>query len=150
FAHNSPYRTTAFQESPFYESLFADVNRQPLHIGTSEQVFHRRNGDGQLQMQPPVEESVRGLVPTLRRFLRAHLPEYMIPATFVMLDSLPVTPSGKLDRRALPVPGQGGPDLQGAYVAPRNETEQVLAGIWSELLGVERIGIDDNFFELGG
>ncbi|NTW03356.1 MAG: non-ribosomal peptide synthetase, partial [Oscillochloris sp.] len=72
-----------------------------------------------------------------------------LPAAFVELDALPLTPNGKVDLRALPAPGSGsrtGPDL----VLPRNELERSLAKIWSEVLGVERVGINDNFFELGG
>jgi amino acid adenylation domain-containing protein len=90
------------------------------------------------------------LVPELRRFLRSKLPDYMVPATFVVLESLPLTPSGKLDRRALPALDRPGPTAQESYVAPRTRTENVLADIWAHLLGVERVGAYDNFFELGG
>jgi non-ribosomal peptide synthase protein (TIGR01720 family) len=74
----------------------------------------------------------------------------MVPAAFVTLDALPLTPVGKVDRRALPAPDQARPDLESAYVAPRNDTEKILADIWTRILGVERVGIHDNFFELGG
>lgn len=150
FDHSSPHRTNAFKANPFYESLFAGVDGQPPYLQLiAGQISKRRNGDEQLQASP-AEESVRGLVPTLRRFLQEQLPEYMIPAAFVLLGDLPLTPGGKLDRRALPAPGQGRPEVKGAYVAPRNEAEDVLAKIWSGLLGLERIGVHDNFFELGG
>ena len=86
----------------------------------------------------------------LRNFLREKLPEYMIPSVFVMLEALPLTPSGKVDRRALPVPDQNRPELKEAFVAPRTPAEKVIAGIWAEVLGLERVGIHDNFFELGG
>jgi len=94
-----------------------------------------------------------GLQPTtseLRRFLAAKLPEYMIPSLFVMLDSLPLTANGKVDRRALPAPDSARPELEDFYVAPRTPIEQKLADIWGELLGLEQVGINDNFFELGG
>lgn len=85
----------------------------------------------------------------LRAHLTALVPEHMIPSTFVVLDRLPRTPSGKLDRRALPPPGLGSrSDVQ--YEPPRGETETVLAGIWMKLLGVEQVGRTDNIFELGG
>ncbi len=84
----------------------------------------------------------------LKNYLKEMLPEYMIPAYFVQLESMPVTINGKLDRRALPEPRLDVTLTE--YEAPRNEIEEILAKIWSEVLGVENIGIDDNFFELGG
>jgi acyl-coenzyme A synthetase/AMP-(fatty) acid ligase/acyl carrier protein len=85
----------------------------------------------------------------LRGPLRQALPEHMVPAFFVPMASLPLNANGKLDREALPVP-EDRPDLGKAYVAPRTPVEEVLAGIWGEVLGLERIGVDDGFFELGG
>ncbi|MBI5301746.1 MAG: amino acid adenylation domain-containing protein [Chloroflexi bacterium] len=84
----------------------------------------------------------------LREFLRAKLPEYMIPSAFVVLDSLPTLPSGKVNRRALPAPEPIADE--GAFVAPRTPIEEILAGLWANLLGVERVSIHDNFFNLGG
>ncbi|WP_206366570.1 non-ribosomal peptide synthetase, partial [Sphingomonas gei] len=85
----------------------------------------------------------------LRAWLGTHLPDYMVPAAYVLLDALPLTPNGKLDRGALPAP-DGEAYSRQAYEAPQGEIEQALAAIWSELLGVERISRHDNFFELGG
>jgi len=85
---------------------------------------------------------------SLREFLAGSLPGYMVPSAFVALDAFPVTPSGKLDRRALPAPASR-PELDG-YVAPRTPIEELVVGIWAEVLGVERVGVHDNFFELGG
>jgi amino acid adenylation domain-containing protein len=85
----------------------------------------------------------------LRTHLQRTLPDYMVPSTFVTLDRLPLTSSGKLDRSALPAP-QGRADLTQAYVAPRTPAEQWLAEIWTDVLRVDRVGIHDNFFELGG
>jgi amino acid adenylation domain-containing protein len=78
------------------------------------------------------------------------LPDPMVPAAFVILDALPLTPNGKIDRRALPAPEAGRLAAEAAYVAPRTDAEATLAGIWAQLLRVERVGVDDNFFELGG
>ncbi len=86
----------------------------------------------------------------LREFLRQRLPEPMIPARFVSLGGMPLNPNGKLDRKALPSPDDQRADLARLYVEPRDEAERQLAAIWSEVVHVERVGIDDNFFELGG
>ncbi|TRU88215.1 MAG: amino acid adenylation domain-containing protein [Microcystis novacekii Mn_MB_F_20050700_S1] len=85
----------------------------------------------------------------LRQFLKARLPDYMIPSAFVTLDALPLTPNGKLDHRALPEPNLRG-EIELNFVAPRNLEEEILAKIWSQVLRVELVGIYDNFFELGG
>jgi acyl carrier protein len=74
----------------------------------------------------------------------------MIPSAFVLLKELPLTPSGKVDRRALPAPDQNRPELVDVYQPPRTQTEETLASIWAELLKLHRVGIYDNFFELGG
>ncbi|HEU4559378.1 MAG TPA: condensation domain-containing protein, partial [Longimicrobium sp.] len=84
----------------------------------------------------------------LRAHLKGRLPEYMVPSAVVVLDSLPLTPSGKVARRALPAPDLASPDE--AYVAPRTPTEEVLAGIWAEVLRLERVGVEESFFEMGG
>ncbi len=86
----------------------------------------------------------------LRAFLKQKLPEFMVPSAFVLLDAWPMTPSGKVDRRALPAPDGSRLDQGQVYVAPRNPVEQQLAETWAQVLGVERVGIHDNFFELGG
>ena len=83
----------------------------------------------------------------LRAHLAGRLPDYMVPSTWVALESMPLTPSGKVDRRALPTP-QSVPNAGG--VEPRTETEEMVARIWAELLGMEQVGVEDNFFEIGG
>jgi acyl-coenzyme A synthetase/AMP-(fatty) acid ligase len=86
----------------------------------------------------------------LRAYMQARVPDYMVPAVFVELAALPLTPNGKVDRRALPAPDERrlGPDS--AYEAPRTGSEEILAQLWADVLGVERVGVHDNFFELGG
>jgi acyl carrier protein len=74
----------------------------------------------------------------------------MIPSAFVVLDSLPLTPNGKVDRKSLPAPETRRPELEDSFVAPRTPIEELLAGIWCEVLGLKEIGIHDNFFEAGG
>ncbi len=86
----------------------------------------------------------------LRNFLKDKLPFYMVPAAFLFLDAMPLLPNGKVNRKALPAPDMSRPDLEEAFVAPRTPTEERLARIWSEVLGLEKIGIRDNYFDLGG
>jgi amino acid adenylation domain-containing protein/non-ribosomal peptide synthase protein (TIGR01720 family) len=90
------------------------------------------------------------LVSELRDFLRSRLPAYILPAAFVVLDALPVTPNGKLDSRALPTPERDRHDFDAGYVAPHTPVEKLLVRIWAEVLGITRVGIHDNFFALGG
>ena len=87
---------------------------------------------------------------SLRAHLRQRLPDFMVPAAFVQLDALPMTPNGKVDRAALPSPGAARPDLDHGYVAPEGELEETLARIWADVLGLDRVGATDDFFELGG
>ena len=86
----------------------------------------------------------------VRRFLKEKLPKYMVPSAFIMLDAIPLTPNGKIDRRALPAPDWEQRDLEEIFVAPRTPIEEALADIWSQILGVKQIGVKDNFFDLGG
>ena len=89
-------------------------------------------------------------VSVLRQYLKEKLPEYMLPGAFVMIEKFPLTPNGKIDRRALPSPTGLRPELESAYVAPRTDMEQTIAAIWQTVLRLEKIGIHDNFFEVGG
>ena len=86
----------------------------------------------------------------LKGHLRESLPEYMVPGTIVTLDEFPLTPNGKIDRNRLPAPDRGHGATTEAYVPPSEGPEEIIAGIWKEVLGVERVGRDDNFFDLGG
>ncbi|HEY0172169.1 MAG TPA: amino acid adenylation domain-containing protein, partial [Pyrinomonadaceae bacterium] len=93
--------------------------------------------------QPPSAAELRG-------HLKERVPEYMVPSAFVFLDELPLTASGKVNRRALPEPDAARPEQGKAHVAPRTPAEELLAGIWADVLGLSRVGVHDNFFELGG
>jgi amino acid adenylation domain-containing protein len=86
----------------------------------------------------------------LRQWLQQKLPDYMLPSAFVELEALPLTPNGKVDRKALPAPDGARSALDAAYVAPCTPEEEIIAGLWAQVLGVARVGVHDNFFELGG
>jgi acyl carrier protein len=121
--------------------------------------FQRGRGERGLSHHQPNDEDIpaptgagfhEDLVPKLREFLRQQLPEYMVPSAFVLLDAVPLTTSGKVDRAALPAPSSSRPSVREAFVAPRTDVEATLAAIGAELLGVDRISVYDSFFNLGG
>jgi len=123
------------------------------HAGVREAVVVAREdgpGDKRLVAYIVADESQPPTVSDLRGFVQRQLPDYMLPAAFVMLEALPLTPSGKVDRRALPAPDQTRPALAQAFAPPRTPLEETLARVWAEVLKVERVGVHDNFFELGG
>ncbi len=86
----------------------------------------------------------------LRRMLKEKLPSFMIPSTFIFLETMPLTPNGKIDRKALPAPDHTRPDIAEAFAAPRTPIEEIMAIIWAQILEIEKVGIHDNFFSLGG
>jgi len=106
-------------------------------------------GDKRLVAYVVLKESAPA-VSDLRAFLKAKLPDYMLPSAFIFLDTLPLTSNGKVDRKALAIPARACFEVEQVYVAPRNTAEQMIAGIWAEILGRKPIGIHDNFFDLGG
>ena len=125
--------------------------REAAGIGPSRRRRRRRRpGAPTCPLTPYDATKPRRASGSMRRFLRERLPEYMLPAAIVALDELPLNANGKLDRRALPRPGRARPELDEEFRAPRLSEERTLAAIWSEVLGVERVGIDDDFFALGG
>jgi amino acid adenylation domain-containing protein len=133
FTYTSPHDTSAFRSNAFYDLLFEGMS------GPLEQVEDSW-----------MEESELELASKLRRFLQEQLPEYMIPSSFVMLDELPWTSTGKLDRRALAVESPSHRKLEGAYVAPVTEAEEIIAAAWRDVLNVGQVSVHDNFFDLGG
>ncbi|MEH2352494.1 non-ribosomal peptide synthetase [Nostoc sp.] len=90
------------------------------------------------------------VISQLRRFLKQQLPDFMVPTIFMALEAMPLTPNGKVDRKALPKPDASRPELEANYLAPRTPIEQQIADIWAQVLNVQQVGIKDNFFELGG
>ncbi len=135
-----------------------------IELGEIEAALHRHSAVREAVVEarddaPGVKRLVAYIVarsqaaPTvseIRNHLKQQLPDYMIPSAFVMLDALPLTTGGKVDRRALPAAGDARPELEEGFVAPRTPTEEVLAAIWAEVLGLKQVGIHDNFFDLGG
>jgi hypothetical protein len=108
-------------------------------------------GSRALLANDPVRAAyLRHIVPQLRALLKEQLPEYMVPAAISVVSALPRTPNGKLDRKSLQPPEIAQRSTALAFVAPQTALEQVLAGIWAGVLGVERVGRHDNFFDLGG
>jgi amino acid adenylation domain-containing protein len=122
----------------------AVLERHPAVRDTA--VVAREGADGELELVAYVV-GTDWSPDVLQAHLRDLVPPYMVPARFVALDALPFTPSGKIDRRALPAPGES---ERAAFVAPRTPLEESLAKIWEDLLGVDRVGVDDDFFALGG
>ncbi len=110
----------------------------------------RGNEGGRRVTNPVAGVVTQGLIANLRAYLQEQLPQYMVPASIVLLDELPQTPNGKIDRRALPALDAGRGGAVSTYLAPRSQTERRLAVIWADVLDIERMGVLDNFFELGG
>ncbi|MFN2513805.1 MAG: phosphopantetheine-binding protein, partial [Pyrinomonadaceae bacterium] len=121
------------------------------HAGVAKaEVIARRLQSNALELVAYLVPKGEVSVTSLRSHVSETLPFYMVPTAFVMLKAMPMTSNGKVDRRALPEPDQSRPEVETSYREPQSEVERVLARIWEEVLGVERVGVDDNFFELGG
>lgn len=122
------------------------------HPGVSEAVVVARQEEGgekRLVAYVVANHAHASSVTDWREHLQARLPDYMMPAAFVPLNAIPLTGNGKVDRNALPAP-EDAVDPQAAFVAPRNAVEEVLAGIWTDVLGIRQVGVHGNFFDLGG
>jgi amino acid adenylation domain-containing protein len=113
-------------------------------------VREEASGEKRLIAYVVAQREQAATVSELRRHLREIVPEFMLPSAFVMIDKLPLSPNGKVDRRALPEPDNARPALEQAFVAPRSQIEQRIARVWENVLGIERVGAHDNFFDLGG
>jgi amino acid adenylation domain-containing protein/non-ribosomal peptide synthase protein (TIGR01720 family) len=128
----------------------AAIRQQPGLQDAVAMVREDTPGDRRLVAYVVAPPDVAVASDRLQQALQATLPDYMVPAVIVRLDALPVTANGKVDRRGLPAPDGLRPTLARAYVAPTTHAEAMLARIWAEVLGVDRVGIHDNFFALGG
>jgi amino acid adenylation domain-containing protein len=135
------HRNPEVAQKAFHQNL-----RQTLHeSGLDTPRFWRRYANDPLQ-----GVIARTLLPELRNALQQRLPDYMVPSAFVPLTTLPLMPNGKLDRRALPAPDATRSSATTEFVPPQTGTETILAGIWAEVLGLDRVGTHDSFFEMGG
>jgi acyl carrier protein len=121
------------------------------HPGVEQSVVVvRADGAGDKRLVAYVVAGRAAVNGELRTYLKGRLPEYMVPSAFVSLGEIPLTPNGKVDRRALPEPEPSPSEAADDYVAPRDSVEEELAAAWAELLKLERVGVESNFFELGG
>ena len=117
---------------------------------TRAEVIAKTMHHGAVELVAYVVASGEVDVSELRTHVASALPHYMVPSAFVFIDRIPLTPNGKVDQRALPEPDQSRPELGADFVAPRTQTEEILASMWADVLGLTRVGIHDNFFDLGG
>jgi len=119
-----------------------------IRPSSERRLVRQQAADAHLRPLRPADEEI--LTPAmLRKFFKERLPQYMVPSAFVLMEKLPLTQNGKIDRQALPAP-EASAEVPGDYVAPRDALEQSLAGIWAKVLKVERVGIHEDFFDLGG
>ena len=121
-----------------------------LALTSTQQALMRQSVEYILEKQGFLKVLQRTAIGNLQRFLKQKLPSYMMPDRFVVMNSLPLTLNGKVDRRMLPKPERDRPELEETFVTPRTPIEQQMVNLWVKVLGVEKLGIQDNFFELGG
>jgi SAM-dependent methyltransferase len=138
-----------------HDGSFDAVFRRPASPESAIEIGPRGDGAAAPSWRAYANNPLHGtmsrkLVPQIRAFVEQKLPTYLMPSAFVLLDSLPLSPNGKVDRRALPEPEHLRAELRDSFEAPRTPTEQVIAGVFSEILGVDRVGVNDSFFQLGG
>ena len=128
----------------------SQLNKHPKVKDSSVLATQSNNGEKILTAYyvPDIETSLE--LNNLRGFLSERLPEYMIPSKFISIDKMPLTPTGKIDRLALPAPDFSTTDFDRSYISPQTDLEKVLANIWSQILETEQVGLHDNFFDLGG
>jgi acyl-CoA synthetase (AMP-forming)/AMP-acid ligase II/predicted O-methyltransferase YrrM len=127
-----------------------DADAAPARPLFGDEVAETPPAPSALANDPLVARSERRLISLLRRHLEVRLPPYMVPAAFLALPALPLSPNGKVDRKALPLPDAVRPSIDTPYQAPQGPVEEVLASLWAEVLGIDRVGSHDGFLELGG
>ena len=127
-----------------------DATFRPRGTGSPERPPQPVHGAPPALANAPAQATPTALdLGDLRSHLRAHLPEYMVPAAFVVMTALPLTPNGKIDRKALPTGQAQAPAQRAEYAAPTNDLEGTIVRIWQDLLGIDQVGLDDNIFDLG-
>lgn len=124
--------------------------RLVAYVVPHEQAVSLLNLEVSLEQISLKEQLAKKLELAMRTYLRESLPDYMVPAVFVTIEKMPLTPSGKVNRLALPAPHKSRPELATDLVMPKSKTEKQIAQVWIEVLGLDAVGIHDNFFELGG
>jgi amino acid adenylation domain-containing protein len=136
----------------FYDTIFRRVEAGSplLFFGFPSNAGRSSGNVNQRVTNPTSGVMAQNLVAELRGYLQRRLPQHLVPASIVLLDSLPRTPNGKIDRRSLPDPDTIASRVTRVYQPPRGHTERLLASIWAEVLNIQRVGVVDNFFELGG
>ncbi|HYL99528.1 MAG TPA: amino acid adenylation domain-containing protein, partial [Blastocatellia bacterium] len=139
-------------DSAFFDVVFLEAGRDWKGLAAAGPPI-RLVAEGEIRsyVNSPLQDKIAArLVPELRDFLANRLPDYMVPTAFVILESLPTNANGKIDRKNLPNPSINRRDSAFSYVPPVTQEEQLIAGIWSQVLGVSSVGIKDNFFDIGG
>lgn len=132
--------------------LVAYVVPEQIGQGLAKRAFYLQGQETEESNDLPITDSIEQNLSSaeLRDFLKERVPDYMVPSVFIVLSDLPLTRNGKIDRKALPEPAQALAESSEDLVAPRTPVEAIVAGFWTEILGIEKISINDNFFELGG
>jgi acyl carrier protein len=140
-------RQAFVEEMSEYSSFLRMLEEQP---GEREKFVQGGPATAVMARKASPSQSDQGIAEELRNFLQGKLPEYMIPANFVVLEHLPLSSNGKVDRKALPEPKSSDSDMAVAYAAPPDGLEGAIADIWREVLQVEKVSVQDNFFDVGG
>ena len=132
------------------EEIEVALSEHPSVESAAVVAIDHGNGDKRLVAYVVTSKTVTVTASDLHEFIQQKLPDYMVPSLFIMLDEIPRTPQGKVDRKALPVPDRARPELDERLVLPSTENEKMLADIWMSLLHLDQMGVHDNFFDLGG